>query len=96
VGHIDDPFDAAKDAYPENEENVVAEVALRIAGHFFPPLAVFNELRDHFSRESAYERFKALADAVNEKIEDVRRVNLQNIADISIADRISRVHECLS
>src|SRR6266852_2517398 len=82
VGRIDDPFDAAKDAYPENEENVVGELALRIAGHFIPPLAVFNELRGHFSGRSTNERFKALVDAVNEKIEDLRRVNEQNILDI--------------
>jgi hypothetical protein len=69
---IDDPFDAAKTAYPKNEENVPANVALRVGSCvplLGPVVGVVNEARAYFSAKATNERLDALIEAVNEKTE---------------------------
>src|SRR5260370_34515075 len=88
VGRIDDPFDAAKAAYPKKEESVPANVALRIGSRLpllGPVVGAVNEARAYFSAKATNERLDALIEAVNEKTEYLtERVqdNTKAIADI--------------
>lgn len=66
---IDDPYDAAKSAYPDGEPNTALELALKVSGPFIPPMAVVNEVREHFSQKAFKARVGALTDALNEKVE---------------------------
>ena len=85
---IDDSFDAARAAYPKNDESIPADVVLRIGARIpliGPLVGVVNEAREYFSKKATNERLEALIEAVNDKTEYLTgRVgeNTKAIADI--------------
>jgi hypothetical protein len=90
IPRIDDPFDAANEAYPREDGMVTVDVALRI-GKGLPliaPLATLvAEARDYFSKKATNERLEVLIAAVNEKTEHLaNRVeeNSELIADVRL------------
>ena len=70
VARIDDEFDAAKAAYPEKQEDVPANITLKVASLIpllSPVAGVVSEARAYFSGKAMGERANALIEAVNEK-----------------------------
>lgn len=102
LGRIDDSFDAAKKAYPKDQENVVTNVALYAGAEAAAScmevpsglsgliVEVIKGTREYFSKESVNERVDILIDALNDKIEDLFGVVARNGKEIDdIKSRIA-------
>ncbi|GEM_PF-2770901 len=71
-GKIDNPVDAAFEAWPADPENIgdkVRELALAFGGLFFPPLDAFKILMDQFSISSRFARVEYLFGAVRTQLQ---------------------------
>jgi hypothetical protein len=73
MDRIDDEYDAANKAFPEKPEDTTLELGLRVAAPLIPLVGVFKELREHFSQKAVNQRFQALHNATNRKIDAVMR-----------------------
>ncbi len=73
MGKITDPYEALKSQYAEEPENVLGELALRVAGEVIPLIGVVNAIRDHFSQAAVAKRLRTLVEAVNSKIQRVEK-----------------------
>ena len=83
MARIDDPYDAARSQEaPEESENVVGELALRISGVLFPWVAVVKAVQEHFSGRGKQERLQNLQDALNLKIKLVETQAQGNTQEI--------------
>ncbi len=69
MDRIDDEYDAANKAFPERPEDTTLELGLRVAAPLFPFVGVFKELREYFSQKAINQRFEALHNATNRKID---------------------------
>lgn len=87
---IDDPFDAAKAAYPKEEDAVPTTVTLHIGSCvpiLGPVVEAVKQARMYFSSKAMNERLDALIEAVNDKVEYLTgRVdqNTKAIAEIQL------------
>ena len=72
IPRIDDPYDAAKTAYPEPEGSAGGALTLRV-GAYIPLVATLikavSDAMGHFSDKARNERLQALFEALNDKIE---------------------------
>jgi hypothetical protein len=73
-GRIDDPIDAAFDAFPDEPEGLgrkFAELALSLFGVVFPPATIAKILNDQFRQDNRFERIDCVLRAVSTGIKTI-------------------------
>jgi hypothetical protein len=71
VGKIDDPWDATRQAWPDDTKIEAGETALALAGLLNPAMKLFSILRDRFLSSSRAGRLKYLLDGITLKFKDI-------------------------